>query len=56
MKGMVMNYEVAEGANHGDWVVESIGSDGEVYVALFSGPLAEERAREYALLKGTAKL
>lgn len=30
------------------WVVEAIGADGEVYVAQFFGPLAEERAKEYA--------
>ena len=48
MKGITMNYEVVEGANHGDWAVESIGDDGEVYVVLFAGPLAKERAMEYA--------
>jgi hypothetical protein len=46
-----MNYEVSEAANRGDWVVEAIGSDGEVYVALFAGPLAKERAEEYAAWK-----
>lgn len=30
------------------WVVEAIGSDGEIYKADFSGPDAERRAREYA--------
>ena len=46
-----MNYEVSEAANHGDWAVEAIGSDGEVYVTLFAGPLAEVRAKEYAAWK-----
>ncbi|MFN3465888.1 MAG: hypothetical protein ACK4X1_17610 [Terricaulis sp.] len=37
----------------GVWSVEAIGnaSDGEVYLTLFSGPDAHERAREYAQLK-----
>lgn len=30
------------------WQVEAVGKDGEVYVAVFSGPDAEERAHEYA--------
>lgn len=34
-----------------EWTVEAIGSDGEIYKADFSGPDAEKRAREYALLK-----
>lgn len=35
----------------GDWRVEAIGNDGEVYVTIFSGPDAEARAREYAAWK-----
>lgn len=35
----------------GVWTVEAIGSDGEVYQALFAGPQAEQRAREYANFK-----
>jgi hypothetical protein len=37
----------------GMWRVESMAcdSDGEVYVTIFSGPLAEARAREYATWK-----
>jgi hypothetical protein len=33
-----------------EWRVEAINhaGDGEVYVALFSGPMAQERALEYA--------
>lgn len=33
------------------WTVEAIGSDGEIYQAIFVGPDAESRAREYARLK-----
>lgn len=37
----------------GEWIVEAINldGDGEVYAARFSGPLAEDRAREYAAWK-----
>jgi len=33
-----------------EWAVEAIDyeSEGDVYVTLFSGPLSERRAREYA--------
>ena len=36
----------------GDWLVEAIdyGSEGEIYRAVFSGPMAEQRARGYARL------
>lgn len=35
-----------------DWRVEAIDSkSGDVFVAIFCGPLAEERAREYAKFK-----
>lgn len=36
----------------GEWLVEAIdyGSEGEIYRAIFSGPMAEQRARAYALL------
>ncbi len=39
-----------------EWVVEAIdhASEGEVYAALFSGPGAEARAKEYAALKNGA--
>lgn len=39
-----------------DWRVEAINfaGEGECYVAIFSGPLAEERAREYAAWKNGA--
>ncbi len=34
------------------WLVEAIdyGSDGEIYRAIFSGPMAKERAFDYARL------
>lgn len=36
----------------GGWVVEAVddASEGEIYQALFAGPLAEERARAYAFV------
>ena len=49
-----MNYEVVESPDvAGGWLVEAInyGNDGEVYSALFYGPGAEERAREYSAWK-----
>lgn len=47
-------YEVQESRlNKGDWVVEMIdrASEGEGYLALFSGLRARERAEEYAAWK-----
>jgi hypothetical protein len=44
-------YDVVEAENYpGEWRVEAVNydGDGEVYVTIFSGPLAEARAREYA--------
>ncbi len=49
-----MTYEVVESKNcAGEWRVEAINreGDGEVYVTLFSGPMAKERAKEYAAWK-----
>lgn len=46
-----MKYELAESRHtHGEWVVEGIDYDGEgeIYVAIFSGPMAKERAEQYA--------
>jgi hypothetical protein len=39
----------------GEWVVEAINhdNDGEVYMARFSGPHAEDRANEYAAWKNS---
>lgn len=49
-----MDYEVFEDKESpGDWRVEAINmeSDGECYVAIFSGPRARERAEEYVKWK-----
>jgi hypothetical protein len=49
-----MRYESFEDRkNPGDWRVEAIdhASEGECYVAIFSGPAAQERAEEYAAWK-----
>ena len=53
---MKLEYEVIEAKESigGDtWNVEAIDhdSEGEIYMASFSGPKAEERAREYAKFK-----
>lgn len=44
-----LNYEVIESPEFpGHWHVEAIDDEGRVFVAVFSGPEAEGRAREYA--------
>jgi hypothetical protein len=44
-----LQYETIEDNRHpGDYRVEAIDRDGEVYIAIFSGPEARDRAREYA--------
>lgn len=44
-----MHYEVIESREfRGHWHVEAIDNDGRVFVAVFSGPNAAERAHEYA--------
>ncbi len=35
----------------GDWRVEAINDEGEVYIAIFSGPECERLAHEYAAFK-----
>jgi hypothetical protein len=51
-EGEPMNYEAVESKNHADeWRVEAIDSEGRVFVAIFSGPAAKERATEYASWK-----
>ena len=42
---------VADNIFPGDWRVEELGEDGEVHIAIFSGPLAEQRAKEYLLFR-----
>ena len=52
----MIEYEVVESRrNLDEWRVEGIDHDrdGIVYVAIFSGPMAEGRAREYAAFKGS---
>jgi hypothetical protein len=51
-----IHYEmVADSRNAGDYRVEAINkeNDGEVYVAIFSGPDAKIRAEEYARWKNS---
>ena len=44
-----MYHEVVESkAYPGHWHVEAIDNEGRVYIAVFSGPSAMERAAEYA--------
>ena len=51
-----ISYELAESNGYsGEWRVEAIGPDGEVYVAIFSGPKAKERAAEYAEWKNARR-
>jgi len=48
----IRQVEVAERLNaKGAWTVEAIGSDGEIYQAIFAGPDAADRAKEYAVFK-----
>ena len=37
-----------------EWRVEAINSTGDVFVAIFCGPLAKERAEEYANCKNAS--
>jgi hypothetical protein len=51
-----MDYEVAPSVGVvNEWRVEAIDrdSEGEIYVAMFSGPKAKQRAEEYAAWKST---
>jgi hypothetical protein len=56
MGPVTMMYETVRDTLHPeDWRVEAvdIDSDGEVYVAIFTGPDAKLRAEEYAAWKST---
>jgi alpha-beta hydrolase superfamily lysophospholipase len=56
MIATALHYEtVADSLNAGDYRVEAINNekDGEVYVAIFSGPDAKERAEEFARWKNS---
>lgn len=49
-----LTVEVVERKNApGEWAVEAINmaGDGEIYSAIFSGPVAKDRAIEYARMK-----
>jgi hypothetical protein len=49
-----MHYEVVESKQfRGHWNVEAIDADGRVFVVIFSGPNAAERAYEYASWKNS---
>ena len=51
-----MEYQIQRSADCGfDWLVSAVNDgenqdrdEGEIYVAVFSGPLSEDRAQEYA--------
>ena len=48
----VRQVEVVERSDAtGAWLVEAIGANGEIYHAVFTGPGAADRAREYAVFK-----
>jgi hypothetical protein len=51
-----MHYLIWSSNNTGEWVVEAVDEEGggEVYLTRFSGPGAEERAKEYAAWKESA--
>lgn len=52
-----MTYEMGEHRQIKDqWHVEAVGPDGEVYVAMFSGSKAKERAKAYLNLSNTIGL
>lgn len=49
-----VTYEVVQSRGRlGEYRVEGIdyGSDGQIYIAIFSGPQAKERAEEYGRFK-----
>ena len=50
-------YEAVQDQNPNDWRVEAIDTKtGDIFVAVFSGPLAQERATEYADFKNIKDL
>ena len=51
-----MQYEVMQSRGVVDeWRVEAINKGGEVYVILFSGPNAQDRAEAYAAWKNASQ-
>lgn len=58
MSNHFLQYETIEDNRHpGDYRVEAIDTegDGEVYVAIFTGPDAQKRAQEYADWKNASQ-
>jgi len=56
-----MKYEIKESKEYpGDWTVGAVEDppegDGDIYLAIFSGPLARERAEEYEKFKNALEL
>lgn len=52
----MLKYEIQESENKAEFVVSAIDSQngGAIYLALFSGPKAKERAEEYTMWKNRA--
>ena len=52
----VLHFEVVRDQKYAnEWRVEAIDTKtGDVFVAIFSGPLAQERAKEYASFKNSS--
>ena len=54
--GISMFYEVVESRPYlGTWHAEAVDDERRVFVAIFSGPEAEQRAREYATWKNASR-
>jgi len=51
-----MNYEAFQDKSSSDWRVEAVDfeNEGNVYIAIFSGPDAQARAAEYVQWKNQA--
>ena len=53
----MLKYVVAEHKSYpGDWHVEAVDRNGRVYIAVFSGQDAKDRAAEYAQWKNSLVL
>lgn len=53
-----MKYDVYESEEHkNDWIAGAVlEGEGDIYIAIFSGPEAKERASEYASWKNAQTL
>ena len=51
----MLTYTVKRGRMGGEWLVETIDENGEVYLVSFTGQDAHERAFEYAQWKNCVK-